>query len=616
LHLKPRSNFFINILIDYITSVISVYLALYLRFGFIRALPKQYTDYQFNVIIVAFLLFSSFCVLTSVYKTDIKTRTMPFFMRTAAAGLLTAFALIITDRSLKIGAPFEIIIILALLLVVNSSIIRLGVWYFNTLYLYTQIKNKGGKKRAIIYGAGELGEYFVSTLKTSPHYKLIAAGFIDDNSKLTGKNIGGLPVLGKFGSIEQIVRQQQADTLVLAINNMPVERLKETVKKARQLNLELLKFGLTSEVDNISSARLGHINLEDLLRRNSVSLNMRIVSEMLCGKTVMVTGGAGSIGSEICRQVLRFGAAELIIFDINENELFHLDRELSRSFDKERYHLCVGSVRDKHRLDELMQQYRPEIVLHAAAHKHVPMMEINPQEAVKNNVFGTLNTAECAIQNSVKNFILISTDKAVNPANIMGATKRIAEIIIQLLDNVSDTTFSAVRFGNVLGSVGSVVPIFKEQIERGGPVTVTHPEMKRYFMTIPEAVELVLEAAAMSKGGEIFVLDMGEPVYILDLAKDIIRLYGLEPDKDIKIEFTGLRPGEKLYEEISLAEENTTKTKNDKIYINNPIEHNYSEIGSNIKLLRESVENGNICEMYGIIKRLVPTFENKSSCNL
>jgi FlaA1/EpsC-like NDP-sugar epimerase len=308
--------------------------------------------------------------------------------------------------------------------------------------------------------------------------------------------------------------------------------------------------------------------------------------------------------------VLAFGAEKLIIFDIHENGLFEIQNELREKFDDKSFDLVLGSIRDRKRVNEIFEKYKPEVVFHAAAHKHVPMMEINPREAVKNNVFGSINVAQAAILYKAEKFILISTDKAVNPTNIMGATKRIAEIIVQLFNRMSDTDLAAVRFGNVLGSSGSVVPFFKKQIAGGGPVTVTHKDMRRDFMTIPEAVQLVLEAGAMADGGEIFVLDMGEPVLIYDLACDLIRLSGYDPDKDIKIEFTGLRPGEKLFEEISLAEEDVVKTPNNKIYVCKPVEYDDDTISDLIKELDAKLCCGDEPGVFGCVSRLVPTFRN------
>jgi FlaA1/EpsC-like NDP-sugar epimerase len=336
---------------------------------------------------------------------------------------------------------------------------------------------------------------------------------------------------------------------------------------------------------------------------------MDAVKSYIYGMTVLVTGGAGSIGSEICRQVLDDGCKKLIILDFNENGLFEIDNEITAKYGKERHETILGSIRELNRLEEVFSKFKPDVVFHAAAHKHVPMMEWNPLEAIKNNVFGTLNVAKVADKHNVKKFILISTDKAVNPPNIMGATKRIAELCLQMMDVNSKTEFAAVRFGNVLGSNGSVVPIFKQQIAQGGPITVTHPDIKRYFMTITEAVQLVLQAGAMASGGEIFVLDMGKPVKILDLAKTLVQLSGLEPDKDIRIEFTGLRSGEKLFEEINLSDEEVSRTENNKIFILKHGEHNYIKISHQIRTLYRQLHSSNPEMAFQTIHDMVPTYE-------
>ena len=378
----------------------------------------------------------------------------------------------------------------------------------------------------------------------------------------------------------------------------------------KQNKCKLRRFGNIDDVE-MAKVNLTQIDIEDLLKRDSVHLNMNTVRKFIENKVVIVTGGAGSIGSEICRQVLRFGCKHLVIFDFNENGLYDIEQELKGEYN-DRFNVRLGSIRDKKRLAEVFDEFEPQIVFHAAAHKHVPMMEYCPREAIKNNVKGTINVATAAIVHHIEKFILISTDKAVNPTNVMGASKRIAEMSIQLLNSMSDTEFSAVRFGNVLGSNGSVVPLFRKQIENGGPVTVTHPDIRRFFMTIPEAVQLVLEAGAMASGGEIFVLNMGEPVKIYDLACDVIRLSGFEPNVDIKIVFTGLRPGEKLFEEISLVDESMTQTPNEKIYIMEPMKFDSTVLSANIKELESAAVENDLDIMFDKIKDLVPTFDHNT----
>jgi FlaA1/EpsC-like NDP-sugar epimerase len=358
----------------------------------------------------------------------------------------------------------------------------------------------------------------------------------------------------------------------------------------------------------VSVKQLRDVRIEDLLGREEVKLNIEEISGYLTNEVVMVTGGGGSIGSELCRQIAKFNPKKLIIFDIYENNAYELQNELMFLYkDKLDLEVVIGSCRDRERLREVFERYKPGVVFHAAAHKHVPLMEGNPSEAIKNNVFGTLNTCRRAVDFGAKKFILISTDKAVNPTNIMGASKRLAEIIVQSMNRMGDTKFAAVRFGNVLGSNGSVIPLFRKQILMGGPVTVTHPEVTRYFMTIPEATQLVIQAGAMAKGGEVFVLDMGDPVRIDDLARDMIRLSGFEPDVDIKIEYTGLRPGEKLYEELLMAEEGLEKTAHEKIFVGKQQDMSFQEVIMCIKALENSMESDEM--LRETMAKLVPTYK-------
>ncbi|MGN1029269.1 MAG: UDP-N-acetylglucosamine 4,6-dehydratase family protein, partial [Bacilli bacterium] len=363
----------------------------------------------------------------------------------------------------------------------------------------------------------------------------------------------------------------------------------------------------------VSLNQIKDVEIEDLLGRKPIELEMQGISNYIKNKTVLVTGGGGSIGSELCRQISKFNPNRLIIFDIYENNAYDIQNELRYKYPKLNLLVLIGSVRDKKRLEQVFDKYKPDIVFHAAAHKHVPLMEDSPMEAIKNNVFGTLNVVECADKYNSERFVLISTDKAVNPTNVMGATKRICEMIIQSYDKVSHTKFVAVRFGNVLGSNGSVIPLFKKQIAQGGPVTVTHKNIIRYFMTIPEATQLVLQAGAFAKGGEIFVLDMGEPVKIYDLAYDLIRLSGYEPNKDIKIKVTGLRPGEKLYEELLMSEEGLTNTSHKKIFVGKPIFSDLNILRKKIKDLKEIIDKDNKKELIPKIEEIVPTYRQKSS---
>ena len=496
-------------------------------------------------------------------------------------------------------------------LIIFSLIARSSVRFIKEVYARIHAfsrKYRGDSVRTLIFGAGEAGAYFCAKLKKDLYTNLSPVVFIDDDKSLQGTRVHGIKVYGGSEKLLEAIEKYDIDEVVVAIPTASRQVLKYVVDICRKQKCKIRRFGKIDDVD-LSNVKLTNINLVDLLRRDNVDLNMEVVEEFVKGKVVLVTGGAGSIGSEICRQVLSFGCSHLVIFDIHENGLFDIENELRKDYDG-KFSLRLGSVRDEVRLKEVFDEFSPKLVFHAAAHKHVPMMEYSPKEAIKNNVRGTINVAKRSIIEKVEKFILISTDKAVNPTNIMGASKRIAEQAIQLLDTMSDTDLSAVRFGNVLGSNGSVVPVFRKQIEQGGPVTVTHPDMRRYFMTIPEAVQLVLEAGAMANGGEIFVLNMGEPVKIYDLACDLIRLSGLEPGVDINIKFTGLRPGEKLFEEISMSDEDVTKTDNEKIFIMKPMEFDSELFSNSLKDLERSSLEDDPKDMFKIVKKLVPTFKH------
>jgi len=479
-------------------------------------------------------------------------------------------------------------------------------------YYYYRIGGGNKKVNTIIFGAGELGSYLAKRLFLDESTNR-PVGFVDDDPELVGNTVAQLKVLGTRDKLADIIVDKKIDEVIVAINDISKEILREIIAVCAETGCKVRRFGSVSDFTSPTGHRLdmADIDTNDLIRREKVELDMNTVSNFISGKTVLVTGGAGSIGSEICNQVLRFGAKKLVIFDIHENGLFKIDNKLKAVYETSRYDTVLGSVRDEKRLNLVFQKYKPDVVFHAAAHKHVPMMELNPCEAIKNNVFGTWNTARIAAKHGASKFILISTDKAVNPTNIMGASKRIAEMVIQMEDKLSETQFAAVRFGNVLGSEGSVVPLFLEQIKKGGPVKVTHPEMKRYFMTIPEAVQLVLEAGALAGGGEIFVLDMGEPILISDLAADLIRLSGQVPNKDIDIVYTGLRPGEKLFEELSLSDEEVTKTQNNKIYVCKPIPSDEALILEQAEVLKKHSVKDEEQPVFEAVKKLVPTFNHK-----
>ena len=470
---------------------------------------------------------------------------------------------------------------------------------------------RGAGKRVMIIGAGDMGLIILKELETTAFSIGKPVIFVDDNPLKFGKRVEGIPIMGGCEKIPELAKTYNIDEIIYAIPSAPAQRKSEILKFAIQTGCSLKTSPSLQEINekNFNEPTIRNVEITDLLARPEVLLNTDICS-YLKDQTIMVTGGGGSIGSEICTQVARYKPAKVIIFDNYENNAFVLKNKLDRKYQgKVQFFIRIGSVQDPARLDEVLTEFKPSVMFHAAAHKHVPLMEDSPCEAVKNNIFGTYNTAKAAIEHNVSKFVILSTDKAVNPTNVMGATKRVTELIIQYFERQNTGThFAAVRFGNVLGSNGSVIPIFKEQIASGGPVTVTHKDITRYFMTIPEAAQLVVQAGGIAKGGEIFVLDMGEPVSITSLAEKLITLSGYKPYEDIKIEFTGLRPGEKLYEELTLAEEESEMqlTANDKIFVLPPVEFDSKKLEEGLERLKEA----NRQNVRTLLLELVPNFNN------
>lgn len=468
-------------------------------------------------------------------------------------------------------------------------------------------RHKG--KRVMIVGAGTSGSMILKEMLTSTYADGHVVCFVDDDKNKQGKYLNGVLIAGNRNDIPALVQKYNVEEIYVAMPSAPGSETKKILEICRETDCELRILPGIYQLLNgdVSISKLRKVEIEDLLGREPIRVDLNQIMGYVSNKVVLVTGGGGSIGSELCRQIASHNPKQLIVFDVYENNAYDLQQELIRSYPDLNLVVLIGSVRNTHRMESVFEKYRPNIVYHAAAHKHVPLMEDSPNEAIKNNVFGTYKTAKAADKYGADRFVLISTDKAVNPTNIMGASKRMCEMVVQMMNRHSKTEFVAVRFGNVLGSNGSVIPLFKKQIEEGGPVTVTHKDIIRYFMTIPEAVSLVLQAGAYAKGGEIFVLNMGEPVRILDLAENLIRLSGYVPYEDINIEFTGLRPGEKLFEEMLMDEEGLQETPNRMIHIGKPIDFDEELFRRQLDELYK-IANSDSGQIKEAVRNIVPTY--------
>ena len=476
----------------------------------------------------------------------------------------------------------------------------------------SHMAHANGLKNVMLIGAGDAGRALAMEFLSSDYVKDHLSCVIDDNPVKLNKRLCGVPIVGNRYDIPAMAKQYKISKIIFAIPSCPAKTRKEILDICTTTGCEVQMLpGIYQMVNGeVSVSKLRQVDPQDLLGRDPIQVNLEEIFGYIHGKTVLVTGGGGSIGSELCRQIAGAKPEMLIIFDIYENNAYDIQQELRRNFPELNLLVLIGSVRNTSRVDWVVGHYRPDLIFHAAAHKHVPLMEDSPNEAIKNNVFGTYKVASAAAKYGVRRFVLISTDKAVNPTNIMGASKRLCEMVIQMMDRRSKTEFVAVRFGNVLGSNGSVIPLFKKQIAAGGPVTVTHPDIIRYFMTIPEAVSLVLQAGYYAKGGEIFILDMGEPVKIDTMARNMIRLSGYEPDVDIKVVYTGLRPGEKLYEELLMKEEGLQETANKLIHIGKPIEMDDGKFAAQLERLKEACQ-AETENMKDIVAEIVPTYRKK-----
>ncbi|MEF9983438.1 MAG: nucleoside-diphosphate sugar epimerase/dehydratase [Oscillospiraceae bacterium] len=568
--------------------------------------------------VVFFVVFLGFGMYESLWR---YAEAYEFFKCSLATILASAIFVVISIVFLQPPiVPYQVPCSIYLLSALISGMATLLMRMAYRAYRETTHGKKisSNTQKTMIVGAGYTANQIIQDITRANDSKYDIVCMVDDDPNKINRTMQNIRVYGNCTAIPKLVEKHGIQVIILAIPNLTNKQRRRIVNICSKTKCKLKKVPdmyelVTDKIDIVS--QLHNVSVEDLLGRDTITIG-KDAAAYLRNKVVMVTGGGGSIGSELCRQIAEYEPKKLIIVDIYENNAYEIQQELLYKYgDKLDLHTEIASVRDTEKIKKLFEEYHPEIIYHAAAHKHVPLMETAPEEAVKNNIFGTLNMVRCANDYGVKHFVMISTDKAVNPTNVMGATKRVCEMIIQCMNQISKTEFVAVRFGNVLGSNGSVIPLFKRQIEMGGPVTVTDPEIVRYFMTIPEATCLVLTAGELAKGGEIFVLDMGESVKILDLAENLIRLSGLEPYKDIQIEFTGLRPGEKLFEELLMDEEGLKKTTNKKIYIGKPIDISPSYLFNYLEDFKRIAYSNNTEEVISKLHELVPTFIVKDTEN-
>ncbi len=582
----------------------------FLKSGITSDYPQGYVTTLQELIIINTLITLLIFALFRLYNSLWRYASLGEVLNIAVACLLSAVVHFLTVFGTYRRLPRSYFVIYLLLLFIMTLGVRFS--YRIIRLLYNENVHGVGMRNTMVIGAGESGNIVINELKMSKKLDSNICCIIDDNKSKHNTFINGVKVIGGRDQILDAAKYFAINEIVLAMPSAPKKDVKEILELCQQTGAELKILPGVYQFVNGEAAveKLRPVQIEDLLGREPVKTNLESITGYVKNKVVLVTGGGGSIGSELCRQLAANQPKMLIIFDVYENNAYDIQQELRAKYPHMHLEVLIGSVRNTSRVDKIFEQYRPDIVYHAAAHKHVPLMEDSPNEAIKNNVFGTYKTALAADKYGAKKFVLISTDKAVNPTNIMGASKRICEMIVQGLNRQSSTEFVAVRFGNVLGSNGSVIPLFKKQIEAGGPVTVTDKNIIRYFMTIPEAVSLVLQAGAFARGGEIFVLDMGEPVKIDDLARNLIKLSGYVPDEDIKIVYTGLRPGEKLYEEILMDEEGLTETENALIHIGKPIEFDEAAFFDQLERLYEEVYN-EVPNIKEIISDLVPTYHIK-----
>lgn len=602
------------ILIADILAVILAYgLALWLRFDMrYSKIPDQYlTGYMYYAVLACVITVASYSV-AKLYRSVWTYAGISEVLRTFATSIIAAGITGITFSISITRMPISFYLVGWALMFGFTAAIRLMYRLLRRALMRSESAREanGRQQNIMIVGAGASGLMLLEEYRTSYYLTDHVKIFIDDNEQKWHKYLDGVRIEGGRDKIIESVEKYKIDKIILAMPSADRKDIKAILEICNQTNCQIQTVPGVYQLVNgeVNVSKLRNVEIEDLLGRDPIKVNLDEILGYVKGKTVLITGGGGSIGSEICTQLAEHEVGHLIIFDIYENNAYDIQQKLKWNHPELNLTVLIGSVRNMHRINSVMKKYEPDVVFHAAAHKHVPLMEDSPNEAIKNNVFGTYKTASAAGRNHVKKFVLISTDKAVNPTNIMGASKRMCEMIVQTLNHFYETDFVAVRFGNVLGSNGSVIPLFEKQIAAGGPVTVTHPDIIRYFMTIPEAVSLVLQAGAYAKGGEIFVLDMGEPVKIADLAKNLIRLSGYKLGEDIEIEYTGLRPGEKLYEELLMDEEGLQDTENKMIHIGKPIDMDEEKFMHQLIQLRDAA-NEDSDAIRAMVKEIVPTYQ-------
>ncbi len=598
-------------LVDIAAICLAYYGALWVRFELDQlSTPDQYlTNYKIFILPWCAVCLTVF-TLTGLYRSIWSFVSINELLRIVVSYMILCLLGMAAWLFLKQSMPRSFYVLGTVFSFIGTTVIRFC--YRLLRYLLSHLEgtfHPDSKENVMVIGGGEAGKLLVRELSTSEHVHTRVVCVIDDNETKWGRRLEGVKIVGGRNSIVEAAAKYKVHRIIYAIPTGSAQNRKAILDICAQTNCKVQVVPGVYQLVNgeISINKLREVDVQDLLGRDPISVNLDEILQFISGKVVMVTGGGGSIGSELCRQIAKSRPKQLIIFDIYENNAYDIQLELKQRYPMLNLVTLIGSVRNTARVNDILATYRPELVFHAAAHKHVPLMEDSPNEAIKNNVFGTYKMAKAAAAHGVKRFVLISTDKAVNPTNIMGASKRLCEMVVQMMNRESGTEFVAVRFGNVLGSNGSVIPLFKKQIAHGGPVTVTHRDIIRYFMTIPEAVSLVLQASFYARGGEIFVLDMGEPVKIDDMARNLIRLSGYEPDVDIKVEYTGLRPGEKLYEELLMKEEGMQDTPNHLIHIGKPIEMDDGLFKKQLELL-EATFLAEAPNMKELVAQIVPTY--------